>query len=155
MWMELSLSKWSLLCFFSLNGCFYARLFIEVTLVIYIPNCLMDVNMLNYFVTSKWNEPSIIHWKNLLCVMLIDNWLLIKDCSVKTSVVSNPKIMNLEAGELDKPKLSTIMFYIPGSISVTNYSYFFKKCQISQQIKSFWRILFWFLPNITLIVFFL
>ena len=109
MWMELSLSKWSLLCFFSLNGCFYARLFIEVTLVIYIPNCLMDVNMLNYFVTSKWNEPSIIHWKNLLCVMLIDNWLLIKDCSVKTRDVSNPKIMNFEVGELDKPQLPTIM----------------------------------------------
>ena len=31
---------------------------------------------------------------------------------------------------------------LSGSLSVTNYSYFFKKCQISQQIKSFWRILF-------------
>ena len=52
------------------------------------------------------------------------------------------------------------MWMVPGNkytdlrICSKLQSYFLTKCQISLQIKSFWRILFSFLPNITLIVFF-
>ena len=96
-----------------------------------------------------------LKWVNLPHCTLCGNASKIFKSLVE-STISQQKPLKNHIYLLFQNSFSTSPKFCSIGITISHklQSYYFEKCQISQQIKSFWRILFWFLPKITLIVFF-